>query len=528
MIYNFASRNLNIGGKIMKALIWLRVSTKKQELESQRKELVKLALYDGWKEKDLVYIEGLGASAIKMDELYNKNIETLISMVNNKEVDSVYIWEISRLARDRSKFGDVLTALTKNKVQLVILNPQILRLYSEDTREKVEGITMMVFDFLKNMAEQEMIIKKERFARGREANREKGKFNGGAYGPLYGYEVIEGGYIKPNLNEKKLVNLIFSLYSSGKYSVRSLTDELNKRGYRVRNGRKLSDSKISNILSNTAYIGYNEKTGRVYDAIIDKELFEKCREIRQGNDLNIKSKESKNVNLASKILKCKDCGENYINNGGKYVCYKHIKGGRFEDGKCNNNIQISVDVMDGLLWEVAKEKEIEVRKNYTKASVPELEKEVNICADKVEECQNRLKEIQVKKDRVNERYIDDVNFTKEERDKRLAKLDIVAKEVVEDFQFFTDKGLLLHDQIEKIIAGVGYNIEDLEDVKPEDKKEYVKNYISKAYIEMALVGGRKVKKIMIICKDKEVVGYNYFFTLKDKTKQIVSIKPNEK
>jgi len=528
MIYNFASRNLNIGGKIMKALIWLRVSTKKQELESQKKELVKLALFDGWKEKDLIFIEGLGASAIKMDELYNKNINTLISMVNNKEVDSVYIWEISRLARDRSKFEDVLKALIENKVQLVILEPRLLRLYNKDKREKVDGITMMVFDFLKNMAEQEMEIKKERFARGREANREKGKFNGGANGALFGYEVDENGYIVPNLEEAKKVKLIFTLYSSGKYSVSSLTDELKKRGIKVRNGRKMTDSKVSNYLSNTAYIGFNEKTGRKYPPIIEKELFDKCREIRQGNDLNIKSKESKNINLASKILKCKDCGENYVNNGGKYVCYKHIRGNRFEDGKCNNKTQISVDVMDGLLWEVAKEKEIEVRKNYTKASVPELEQEVNICADKVEECQNRLKEIQVKKDRVNERYIDDVNFTKEERDKRLAKLDIAAKEVVEDFQYFTDKGLRLHDQIEKIIAGVGYNIEDLEDVKPEDKKEYVKNYISKAYIEMALVGSRKVKKIMIICKDKEVVGYNYFFTLKDKTKQIVRIKPNKK
>lgn len=508
----------------MKALIWLRVSTKKQELESQREELVKLALYDGWKENQLLYIEGLGASAIKMNELYNKNIESLISKINNKEIDTVYIWEISRLARDREKFEEVLKALTNNKVQLVILKPQILRLYSNEKREKVDGITMMVFDFLKNMAEQEMIIKKERFARGREANREKGKFNGGAYGPLYGYEVIEGGYIKPNLNEKKLVNLIFSLYSSGKYSVRSLTDELNKRGYRVRNGRKLSDSKISNILSNTAYIGYNEKTGRVYDAIIDKELFEKCKQIRQGNDLNIKSKESKNINLASKILKCKDCGNNYVNNGGKYVCYKSIKGSRFEDGKCKNHVQIKVDIMDGLLWEVAREFEIEERKRYTQASIPELEEEVNICASKVEECNNRLKDIQIKKDRVNERYIEDTSFSKDERDKRLAKLDIAAKEVFEDWQYYTDKGLRVHEQIEKIIAGAGYNIEDLEEVKPEDKKEYVKKHISKAYIEKVISKGKQAIRVMIIGKDKTVIGYDYYFTLKNREKQIIRLK----
>ncbi len=509
----------------MKALIWLRVSTKKQELESQKKELVKLALYDGWKENQLLYIEGLGASAIKMNELYNKNIEALKEMIESKVIDTVYIWEISRLARDREKFEEVLKVLIKNKVQLVILEPRLLRLYNKDKRDKVDGITMMVFDFLKNMAEQEMEIKKERFARGREANRYKGKFNGGANGALFGYEVDEGGYIVRNVEESKIVKLVFELYSSGKYSVSSLTDELNKRGIKVRHGRKFSDSKVSNMLSNTAYIGYNEKTGRVYpDAFIDKELFEKCRQIRQGNDLNIKSKESKHINLASKILKCKDCGNNYINNGGKYVCYKNVKGNRFDDGKCENHVQIKVEVMDGLLWEVAREFEIEERKRYTQASIPELEEEVNICASKVEECDNRLKDIQIKKDRVNERYIDDTSFSKEERDKRLAKLDIAAKEVIEDWQYYTDKGLRVHEQIEKIIAGAGYNIEDLEEVKPEDKKEYVKKHISKAYIEKVISKGKQAIRVMIIGKDKKVIGFNYYFTLKNRDKQIERLK----
>lgn len=509
----------------MKALIWLRVSTKKQELESQKKELVKLALYDGWKENQLLYIEGLGASAIKMNELYNKNIEALKEMIESKVIDTVYIWEISRLARDREKFEEVLKVLIKNKVQLVILEPRLLRLYNKDKRDKVDGITMMVFDFLKNMAEQEMEIKKERFARGREANRYKGKWNGGANGALFGYEVDKGGYIVRNVEESKIVKLVFELYSSGKYSVSSLTDELNKRGIKVRHGRKFSDSKVSNMLSNTAYIGYNEKTGRIYpDAFIDKEIFEKCRQIRQGNDLNIKSKESRHINLASKILKCKDCGNNYINNGGKYVCYKNVKGKRFDDGKCENHVQIKVEVMDGLLWEVAREFEIEERKRYTQASIPELEEEVNICASKVEECDNRLKDIQIKKDRVNERYIDDTSFSKEERDKRLAKLDIAAKEVIEDWQYYTDKGLRVHEQIEKIIAGAGYNIEDLEEVKPEDKKEYVKKHISKAFIEKVISKGKQAIRVMIIGKDKKVIGFNYYFTLKNRDKQIERLK----
>ena len=48
-----------------KAIIWLRVSTDQQEIESQRKDLIEKAKEDGFLEENLIPIEGLGASVEK-------------------------------------------------------------------------------------------------------------------------------------------------------------------------------------------------------------------------------------------------------------------------------------------------------------------------------------------------------------------------------------------------------------------------------------------------------------------------------
>ena len=90
-----------------KAIIWLRVSTNKQELDSQKHDLVELAKLEGYQESQLIYIEGLGASAIKQDDLYKEIVDQLYSKLDSEPIADVYIWEISRLARVESVFDEI-------------------------------------------------------------------------------------------------------------------------------------------------------------------------------------------------------------------------------------------------------------------------------------------------------------------------------------------------------------------------------------------------------------------------------------
>ena len=78
-------------------ILLIRVSTTRQEIETQRKELIELATSDGWKNEDLIFVEGVGASAIKFNKLYEKQLDELYDTLDNNDIAAVYAWEISRI-----------------------------------------------------------------------------------------------------------------------------------------------------------------------------------------------------------------------------------------------------------------------------------------------------------------------------------------------------------------------------------------------------------------------------------------------
>ena len=81
----------------MKAIIWVRTSTKEQEIETQEATLVKWANELGYHE--LTIIGKQGASARKADEQYQKEVEELLSTLASTGIKCVFVREVSRLAR---------------------------------------------------------------------------------------------------------------------------------------------------------------------------------------------------------------------------------------------------------------------------------------------------------------------------------------------------------------------------------------------------------------------------------------------
>lgn len=499
-----------------KAIIWLRVSTKKQDLTQQKKDLTEFAKSEGYSEKDLIYIEGLGASAIKQDDLYEEIMEELKQKLETEPVSNIYCWEISRLARDKERFEGLKKILVAKKIQLTIYKPETVRLLNADGT--LSRMTDLIFMFSAWVAEAEMSIKAERFARGRQRNKDLGRWNGGANGALYGYIVDSNGFIVPSAEESRNVVLIFNEYSTGKYSVRSLAKELKNRGIQLR-GRVITDNNINNILSNSSYIGKN-KAGIKYEAIISQELWDKVEAIRTGNDLGIrKSKESRYTHLAAKILKCKDCGGNYTANDDKYVCYRHSKPDRFEDDPCGNSDSIKVEAMDTIIWTVARDEEILARKRYNQASIPSLKERLEVLNQKIEQIDVRVEEIQTKKDRTVESYMDN-KISKEVEESRLGKLTLERFQVEAERERYLYERLDIQDHIDDIMSGKPVDTSDLDQFTQLQKRELVQKHIKQATIEKTVEGGRKAIKVSVQVMRGKTVKYTYFFTLKDKAKQI--------
>ncbi len=134
--------------------------------------------------------------------------------------------------------------------------------------------------------------------------------------------------VDPNLSTH--MKKLFELYATGNYSIIKLEDEMYKEGLRSRNGNKVLQSRIYELLNDPFYYGYMKWNGELYpgkhEPLISKELFNKVQSIlnRRGkNPLSTKHK----VLFKGKIF-CEGCGG--------VVSWELQKGTWY--GHCNNHL----------------------------------------------------------------------------------------------------------------------------------------------------------------------------------------------
>lgn len=109
-----------------------------------------------------------------------------------------------------------------------------------------------------------------------------------------------------------LIIKMFEMYSTGNYSLETIRKEVTNLGLKTLKGNSLSKSGVENILKDSFYYGIavSKKYGAYphkYPHLIDRELFDKCQEIREGKN----RKHSKFVSrefIFKGLLTCQNCG----------------------------------------------------------------------------------------------------------------------------------------------------------------------------------------------------------------------------
>ena len=153
-----------------KVICFCRVSSKHQDLEYQRKEVMSAIVADGYKESEIAIVEGK-ESAIKLELMQRQTIEEMNELIeDNPTIESVYFYAIDRLARRVSVVLTVVDMMTKKGVNLVFLNPYRLHTLRDG---KEDPIGKMFLTFLSIGAEMEMKMKKERFEDTKKLMRQK-------------------------------------------------------------------------------------------------------------------------------------------------------------------------------------------------------------------------------------------------------------------------------------------------------------------------------------------------------------------
>lgn len=427
----------------IKAIALIRTSTTVQEIESQKKQVLDMCYEDGLKDDEIIIVGNKGASAIKVDDNYLRNMTEVYELIEkHKTITCVYAWAIDRIGRTREHLSKFRETLLSKKIQLVIRTPY-LKLLNDDGSENISvGIAFSVFI---EMAVQEMKQKAERFRRAKDRDRKLGKLLGGrSYS--FGYRVDENNFIVPDEEEVKIVREIFEEYSSGKWSLNTLTTEMYKRGAK-RKGNKIPMTTIRTILYCwDKYCGEHPTLN--YPPIITPELAHKVKEMLTYNR-NI-AKPRKHHYFGSGILKCR-CGSRMKFKSPCYSCWNKdnfldkLIG---EKSKCTyeyNNIHVKY--MDGVLWKVALEcygKSLEELDSHKKK---EYQKEIKIINRKLTTLNNSLNQFNEKKKRLVTRFVLE-DISEDFINNLRIKLDEQRKKVINEINSLNDRKSVLQANLD--------------------------------------------------------------------------------
>lgn len=371
-----------------KCIILSRVSTAKQELDSQTLAIKNEALRQGFKEKDFIIIEDI-ESAIKLSEEERNGLNRMKDEINkNKDITHVFIYELSRLSRRQLVLFSIRDYLIEKGIQLVCCTPYFRLL--EDG--KLSQTANLMFSIFASMAESEMSLKQERMKRGRERNKLTGKNSSGVV--LYGYKTLDDKTIVVDEYKKQFVVDLFTLYASGQWSESQIAEELLERYGEVKDTAAKLRSKISHMIKQRRYCGDSQ-----YPQIISEELFDRVVEMRKKNKHNNR-RQIKDESLLKKILFDKGSGYHmtYSSNGGRP---------RYSL-KCRYNGPIITSVMlkdiDDRVFNLA----VQLHKAYIMDDgkiKSELKAKQDIIVGKILNLQVNVKKIDEKIDMIEERLI---------------------------------------------------------------------------------------------------------------------------
>lgn len=443
-----------------KAIILVRTSTVKQEIESQTNETIEYAKTLGYEE--FAVVGSKGASAVKVDEQYKRNMAKVKELVYSGEYDAVVSWHLTRVGRDEIELYSFKKFLVDNKIQLYIKEPSLFLLNPDGTVNSGMELALALHITLAKQSAEELKAKSKR---AKQRDKAIGKWTGGSH-PLFGYYRDENNFLHIDEEKSRIVIEIFQMYATSQYSYGSLAKHINERY-----GMNVSGQWIKQKITNETY--YN---GNVYQPIVSKELFDKA------NDVKVKRKTEywqpmsyKRHTFANRILRCQ-CGRGYtVTTSGSHLMYRCSE---CHEGEC-----VRVSNMDGLLWPVASHLESERLLNGDwQKEYKEKQAELG---DKIKSMGKYKAKAEKARQRAKECVLEGI-ITMEEYKARIAKIDEESVEVEQKVAMWTEE-----------IGEIGKLIEA--DKSRMDKVRSISQKITESdEAEMCAIVRRWVRKVTIV------------------------------
>lgn len=495
----------------MRAAIYLRVSTRQQDEETQLPDIERQIARD---KVTLVpeYIFRDKVSGLK-DEEDRQGLAALMKLTR-EDVDIVYIWEISRLSRNPETFDRLILHFKEEGINVCFLKPTPLYLFDLNTGSEILANTIALKLF-STFALWEIKQKTQRMQRGR---REKILSNKLRYTTSipYGYLVKDDKLaindvdivsdIEGFRTEKEVVESVYDLYLSGKtmmyikkllnqYKIPSpatrhcKSEELPFNGKKVKKeDLKWSKASVDWLLSNTTYHGYKEvtlkfATDRVEKKVVKGEIknvpvynyetlkVETPAIITEEKFLLVQKQKVKNINVATKsyknqcllrgILRCGFCGDYYIraNAYGKpkdigesiYKCADRAKVRSDNTHKgCKNGSIYSLKI-DTIVWELTKQFYVQYKQKETKTtSIETLTRDIENKKTIISAKEEYIKDIEKQENNITQRLMIVPDSIAKKLVEEANKLDVDKKNIYKEIRALNDEIAVIKSQIKSI------------------------------------------------------------------------------
>ena len=256
----------------------------------------------------------------------------MITMCRRNGINHILVHKLDRFSRNREESILFKSLLRKHGVTV----KSITETYDPDTPQGFlyEGMIEVINQFYSmNLATETL--------KGMRENAERGYVNGGRI--PYGYRLDKvanshgrehGRLIPGPENEVAVIREIFDLGTRHGMGAKRIANELNSKGYTAPRSKHWNSSTIDTILNNRVYVGdqvwfKSRKVGRdgrkrnakddwivsenAHDPLIDRELFEKRREIAASRRFSSRRAKTQPVSyLLSRLMRCEHCGNNFV------------------------------------------------------------------------------------------------------------------------------------------------------------------------------------------------------------------------
>ncbi|PLT29259.1 recombinase family protein [Peribacillus deserti] len=406
--------------KLKRVWCLYRVSTKKQltaddDIPTQREQCRNYAkAHSNWKISNELYERGISGWKKSIDE--RDELLTIRKAASKREFDILLVFKDDRIGRNADELPYMLNFLHKCDVEVWTTQEGQIKL--ENQADKL--MTYVRFW----QSESESVNKSQHVRETKKLLSQQGFFQGGV--APYGYKIVETDQkhpkkrdrnlkiLLPDLEESKIVQLIYSMYIVHHKGYRKIVDFLNEEGYRKRNQELFTVNTIQRILHNPIYIGlkrYKSFDGKDGDTqpfneklrILTDDLYFKAQEITKKRKEAINFQDKTGIPLAGKLLfsglaYCEYCGDklqsNYIyrkDNGA--IIYRY----RCPGNKGNNNHKKN-------MWGAKKFDSLIINEIKAMLSLINIEKyidsSVNKKKEKLETKEKNVKSLEREKDKL--------------------------------------------------------------------------------------------------------------------------------